>query len=161
MRNQAERDLSKAIEVDPENCYLHYERAVVRALLGEKAAAREDRVRCHELGFDLIAFYVNHLNLEKQTMARGNPVVVKREVIPHLTSYLKIIPEHVGMLELRAQAFQMVGEPDKAARDRRRLQQVNPFADSCAAAKGTGLAALVLEDREGPFAILIRGEASV
>ena len=127
LRNQAERDLSKAIEVDPENCYLHYERAVVRALLGEKAAAREDRVRCHELGFDLIAFYVNHLNLEKQTMARGNPVVVKREVIPHLTSYLKIIPEHVGMLELRAQAFQMVGEPDKAARDRRRLHQVSPL----------------------------------
>src|SRR5207249_6689324 len=124
--------------IDPDNCYLYYERSKVRALLGERAAAREDRVRCHELGFDLIASWENHLNWERHTMEGGNRLAVQREVIPHLTALLKVIPEHVGTFELRAQAFEMLGEPDKAARDRKRAQRLDPLPTPAPGQRETG-----------------------
>jgi hypothetical protein len=135
-----DRDLSTLIEILPDDCYLHFRRAEVRAWLRQHDGARHDRVRCHELGFNLVAFYEDFLKSQANEMGLRNPVRVKKVVIPQLTHLLKLFPEHAGAWELRAQAFEMMGEPAKAARDRKkiRIRTLVPLPDAAPGRKEEG-----------------------
>jgi tetratricopeptide (TPR) repeat protein len=122
LMEEAERDLSRAIELRPEDRYLYLRRSEVRAIRGEREGARSDRERCHELGLDLIAYYDEFLERHRRDVVRGNAALVQKSVIPTLTFLLKMIPEHLKARELRAQAFESVGNARRAAQDRKMLQ---------------------------------------
>jgi hypothetical protein len=51
-------------------------------------------------------------------------MLVRKSVIPMLTFLLKLIPEHVEARELRAQAFESVGNARRAVQDRKMLQRL-------------------------------------
>lgn len=127
LMEEAERDLSQVIELRPEDRYLYLRRSEVRAIRGEREGARRDRERCHELGLDLIGHYDEGLERQRQDIARGNATLVQRAVIPELTFLLKLIPEHVRARELRAQAFESVGNGRRAAQDRKMAQRLEPL----------------------------------
>jgi tetratricopeptide (TPR) repeat protein len=124
---EAEQDLSKLIEMSPGERYLYFRRAEVRAILGERGAAREDRVRCHELGLDLIAFYNEFIERQVRDIGRGIPLRVKKSVIPQLSFLLKLVPEHARAREVRAQAFDFLGNPRRAAQDHKMLVGIKPL----------------------------------
>src|SRR5262249_37622559 len=89
--------------------------------------AREDRVRCHELGHDLFRHYEKYLFGLSTDIVADRPLRVTKSVIPALTFLLKLVPEHAGALEVRAYAYEVVGNARKAARDRERLLRVKPL----------------------------------
>jgi len=121
----AERDLSKVIELRPDDRYLFFRRAEVRAIRGECEGARSDRLRCHDLGLDLIAFYDESIERQRRDIARGSGMLVRKSVIPHLSFLLKLVPEHVKAREVRAAAFELLGNARRAAQHRKMLEHVD------------------------------------
>ena len=125
---EAERDLSRVIALRPDDRYLYFRRAEVRAIRGDHTGARRDRERCHQLGFDLIGFYAGFIEGQlRPNLDRGDPRPLKGFVIPQLTFLLKVVPEHVQAREARARAFELLGNARRAAEDQRMIERVEPL----------------------------------
>ncbi len=140
LMTEAERDLSAVIAIEPRDRYLYFRRAEVRAILGDKEGARHDRVRCHELGLDLIGFYDELIARHALSMSgrsallggrdhgdSGALVRITKSAMPELNFLLKLVPEHGPARKVRAQAFELVGNLHRAERERKTLDTVKPL----------------------------------
>lgn len=140
---------NRAVELDPDLAMAYHNRQLIRALLGQSAANREDRGRFEALTQFRHGSLARNLQLElaDYSQARG-PLAGTTATIPdYLEQRLQATPDDVGLLVRAASHRRRIGDFARARSDLDRVLEIEPA--NLLALYHRGLARLGLGDTSG------------